>query len=551
MREIFNGENRSFKGIWIPAEIWLCNELSIMDVILLSEIDSLDKEKGCFASNGYLSKFLGISKINVSKHIKKLKTLGLIYQESFDGRKRILRSNVKKMIANGIDLSQTISPHYRKQQGCIGTNDKHITKENNKDIEKNIYTKSAKADFDNSSSQYNDSVEDINNKLKQKTKERSVKKQKKYKNDFDIIWRKWQDSEYTSTHRSNKQKEKAYEYYELLRDGKFKTKTKISTEFLEKFNIPKKDRKYTHEQIEKIIDNCILQLSPGYYLHNKKNATKGLAQTFRNTHGLESIFLFIQKNPPKKNKTGVNDKFFTEQAEIFCDELEDNSPIRISELVRRKIKYILPDIHKFYRTKINPTVKIEGKKIKRSDFEGFKFENEIGDWDIFIFQYAKFLKTVVFDYNSKFNYNAATLNINTKIFAWFIDWLQDFYGFDFSEDAIEMFPLLAKRKIEEEKEDKIQKEKYRKKLEWEAQATRWEIFQKRKKEVMEMEQEDFLYQYDPSNCATPQFGRTREEGVEMEHANVFGYYYRDIPKHDYEADKKKKGIFKSCDLQNV
>jgi hypothetical protein len=36
-------ENRDFKGVWIPKEIWINTDLSIIEKVLLVEIDSLDK----------------------------------------------------------------------------------------------------------------------------------------------------------------------------------------------------------------------------------------------------------------------------------------------------------------------------------------------------------------------------------------------------------------------------------------------------------------------------------------------------------------------------
>ena len=44
-------QNRDFKGIWIPKEIYLSKELNWTDKILLIEIDSLDTEEHCFAGN--------------------------------------------------------------------------------------------------------------------------------------------------------------------------------------------------------------------------------------------------------------------------------------------------------------------------------------------------------------------------------------------------------------------------------------------------------------------------------------------------------------------
>lgn len=64
--------NRDFKGIWIPKEIWLNNDLKIMEKIFLVEIDSLDNEQGCFASNGYFAEFFGITKQRCSQIINSL-----------------------------------------------------------------------------------------------------------------------------------------------------------------------------------------------------------------------------------------------------------------------------------------------------------------------------------------------------------------------------------------------------------------------------------------------------------------------------------------------
>ena len=54
---LFYFMNRDFKGVWIPKDVWLDHNLSWMEKLLLVEIDSLDAEKGCFASNGYFGEF--------------------------------------------------------------------------------------------------------------------------------------------------------------------------------------------------------------------------------------------------------------------------------------------------------------------------------------------------------------------------------------------------------------------------------------------------------------------------------------------------------------
>lgn len=72
-------EERNFKGIWIPKEIWLTNELSLQEKVVLVEIDSLDdEEKGCFASNKYFAEFFKITNGRVSQIIKQLQKKGYI-----------------------------------------------------------------------------------------------------------------------------------------------------------------------------------------------------------------------------------------------------------------------------------------------------------------------------------------------------------------------------------------------------------------------------------------------------------------------------------------
>lgn len=70
--------NRKFKGVWIPADYWLDENLSIMEVVILTEIDSLDGDNGCFASNKHFASFIGMTPAYVSKIIKHLKEKGYI-----------------------------------------------------------------------------------------------------------------------------------------------------------------------------------------------------------------------------------------------------------------------------------------------------------------------------------------------------------------------------------------------------------------------------------------------------------------------------------------
>ena len=81
---------RDFKGVWIPAEIWLNEELSMLDKVLYTEISSLDNEEHCTAGNEYFANFCGYSERAITNSIKKLKELGMIEELKFNGRCRKL-----------------------------------------------------------------------------------------------------------------------------------------------------------------------------------------------------------------------------------------------------------------------------------------------------------------------------------------------------------------------------------------------------------------------------------------------------------------------------
>src|SRR6476620_2279981 len=69
---------RDFKGIWIPKEIWLNEDLGWSEKLLLVEIDSLAKNGECFASNEYFAQFLKCHKKHISRMISNLVEKGFL-----------------------------------------------------------------------------------------------------------------------------------------------------------------------------------------------------------------------------------------------------------------------------------------------------------------------------------------------------------------------------------------------------------------------------------------------------------------------------------------
>ena len=98
--------SRDFKGIWIPKEIWLSDELSIMEKVLFVEIHSLDNERGCYASNRYFSEFFGISERQIQTYIANLKTNGFITVTIQNRHERTMRAAGKYARVHGEALRQ-------------------------------------------------------------------------------------------------------------------------------------------------------------------------------------------------------------------------------------------------------------------------------------------------------------------------------------------------------------------------------------------------------------------------------------------------------------
>lgn len=134
---------RDFKGVWIPKEIWLNENLTMLEKVIYVEIDSLDNEEHhCTAGNEYLANFCGCSESKVSRAIKKLHELGLIEIISFNGRHRKLcigkkprqhRQKAEAAEAKGLPINKEDKPISKK---LIGKED---NKRDNPETFKDLY----------------------------------------------------------------------------------------------------------------------------------------------------------------------------------------------------------------------------------------------------------------------------------------------------------------------------------------------------------------------------------------------------------------------------
>ena len=120
-------QNRDFKGVWIPKEIWLNKDLTLLEMVIFVEIDSLDNEDNCVAGNEYFADFCGCSESKVSKAIKKLQELNMIEIISFDGRHRKLR--VVKSTRQSSKKYEADSQNLRPNNIVNNKNNKTISKD--------------------------------------------------------------------------------------------------------------------------------------------------------------------------------------------------------------------------------------------------------------------------------------------------------------------------------------------------------------------------------------------------------------------------------------
>jgi hypothetical protein len=113
-------EQRKFKGVWIPAEMWLDRSLSITEKVMLVEIDSLhDEERGCYASNAHFAQFFNLSISRVSEIISSLSDRQLISVELVRDGKRIVERRIR-LIGNPFGKPNTPSENAANPFGKDG-----------------------------------------------------------------------------------------------------------------------------------------------------------------------------------------------------------------------------------------------------------------------------------------------------------------------------------------------------------------------------------------------------------------------------------------------
>lgn len=109
--------NRAFKGVWIPAKYWLDPKLSIVEVAAIAEMDSLDNDEGCIASNKHFANFLGVTPGRASQIINGLKDKGYIIIDYDRNGKQIIKRHIRVVNKLSTPLFNKLNKGSKKIKG--------------------------------------------------------------------------------------------------------------------------------------------------------------------------------------------------------------------------------------------------------------------------------------------------------------------------------------------------------------------------------------------------------------------------------------------------
>ncbi len=148
---------QKLKGLWIPAEILLNEELSDKEKIILSMILYLSEEKGsCFASNKYIANIVDVTPERVSKIIRSLKDKGYVkvkLKYKTDS-KEIEERQITPIVENINRYSQKLQEGIEENNYPDSQKRLYPMSENDKDIINNIKNKKIYNNSSNSNKQY-------------------------------------------------------------------------------------------------------------------------------------------------------------------------------------------------------------------------------------------------------------------------------------------------------------------------------------------------------------------------------------------------------------
>ena len=374
---------RDFKGIWIPKEIWLNDKLNLIEKCLLAEIDSLDGEDNCYASNLYFSKLFKIKEQNISKYISRLKKLGFIKQIGFDGRKRRLKCT---------DLMNSLRQTYQKQDVCLNENNYQYNKDNIKDNKE--LSKDNKI---------------TSKEVIKKVKKEFIKKLLSYNNSKDIT--KYCLDSYFNIYKelhpkANKNtfysEDKIYECQRLInyylygfpKDNYFDLRQFLKLNNIS-FNLDISFEGNEHK-FKKYFNTALNIYKTNYNPTDKQILPCNLLLFLYNRFGkFISYFLFYSSNPPELIKIKMEKEDIDKNPKItqkYIDTFYKNKDIDIKEK-NHLISCIKTFVNK-HNDIINMSIEYKDKKYLRQDIDNDLFRIHVMDFNFFINEHVEYIERI-------------------------------------------------------------------------------------------------------------------------------------------------------------
>lgn len=123
-------KERNFKGVWIPAKLYLSGLFSPNEKFVLLEIYSLSKKNGCYATNKHFADFIGLKENTIQKMMLEFEKAGYIkrifeYKENsreIKNRIIILTQKFLDEFINEKAEGENEEPHGKKSMGDMEKN---------------------------------------------------------------------------------------------------------------------------------------------------------------------------------------------------------------------------------------------------------------------------------------------------------------------------------------------------------------------------------------------------------------------------------------------
>jgi len=98
---------RQFKGVWIPAELYLDKTITWTQKIILLEVDSFSKNKlECFVSNEHLANLIGISESGIEKAIR-----ALVEMNRLERKRQVINGSNRRLMRLPTSIECGSVPH--------------------------------------------------------------------------------------------------------------------------------------------------------------------------------------------------------------------------------------------------------------------------------------------------------------------------------------------------------------------------------------------------------------------------------------------------------